>query len=157
MPSSVKTEITFQLERWAGFYANGQKLFYDHWRELALNQDEIPIDIDVEGYQRLEDLGILMILTARADGELIGYVLSFLMPHLHYKSSGPMCMTDMYYVRPEFRHGVGALMFLRWERELKQRGIKKAITSTKVHQDHSQLFLKLGWTHSDNTFVKVLV
>lgn len=157
MFSTVKTAITFQIERWSDFYPDSKALFPAHWKELALNQDEVPLDIDVEGYERLEQLGILMILTARADGELIGYVLSFLMPHLHYKSSGPMCVTDMYYVAPEFRHGVGAIMFQAWERELKKRGIKKAVTSCKVHQDHSPLFFKLGWTHSDHTFVKVLV
>lgn len=147
---------SFQVERWATFYADGKEIFPEHWRSLALNQDEIPIDIDEAHYAKLDELGILLIVTARVEGRLVGYYLSFLMPHFHYKSSGPMGMTDMYYVLPEFRNGTGMRLFAAWEQELKKRGVKKAITSCKVHEDHSELFEMLGWTHSDNTFVKVL-
>jgi hypothetical protein len=148
--------ISFQLEKWAGFYPDAKPLFDRHWRELALNQAEIPIDCDVERYQQMEDLGILLVLTARSGERLAGYLLSFLMPHLHYKSSGKMAITDMYFMLPEFRRGTGAQLFLEWERVLRSRSIKLAMTSCKVHQDHSRLFTRLGWTHSDNTFVKLL-
>lgn len=153
----VTTEaVTFQVERWAKFYEDGKTIFPEHWRSLALNQEEIPIDIDKAHYAKLDDLGILLIVTARAGDRMVGYFLSFLMPHAHYKSSGPMGLTDMYYVLPEFRNGTGAKLFLAWEHELRKRGVKKAITSCKVHEDHSKLFAALGWTLSDYTFVKLL-
>lgn len=148
--------IRFSIERWAEFYPDVQAIFPQHWRELALDQNEIPIDIDAEKYAGLDAAGVLLIVAARNEGKLVGYHLSFLMPHPHYKSSGPMGMTDMYYVLPEFRNGAGFRLFAFWERELRKRGVKRAITSTKVHQDHSALFKALGWKHSDNTFVKLL-
>jgi len=148
--------VSFQVERWPEFYPDVKALFPDHWRELALNQEEIPIDIDEEKYAALDKNGILLIATARDEGRLIGYWLSFLMPHPHYKSSGPMGMTDMYWVKPEARNGTGARLEIFWEQELRKRGIKKAITSYKVHQDHGKFFAARGWTHSDNTLVKIL-
>lgn len=148
--------VTLQLERWADFYPDAQHLFPLHWRELALNQDPIPLDCDVEGYAALDNLGKLQILSARVDGKLVGYIMYFLHSHLHYKSTGLMALTDMYFVLPEYRRGTGLKLFREWERILKERGIVQAITSCKVHEDHTEFFEKLGWTHSDNTFVKVL-
>jgi hypothetical protein len=147
---------TLQLESWGEFYPDAKFLFPLHWKELALNHAHIELDCDVEGYSNLEKLGRLLILSARSDGKLVGYITCFLMHHLHYKSSGLMALTDMYFVLPEFRHGTGVCLFLEWERILRERKVIQAITSCKVHQDHSKLFSKLGWTHSDNTFVKVL-
>ncbi|MFC5861095.1 GNAT family N-acetyltransferase [Acidicapsa dinghuensis] len=148
--------IAIQVERWAEFYPDSKLVFPEHWRELALHQDEIQLSIDEEKYANLDRLGILLILTAREDGRLVGYYLWFLMPHLHYASSGPMGLTDMYFVLPECRRGTGAKLFLASERELRRRGVVKAITSCKVHEDHSEFLRALGWELSDLTFVKLL-
>lgn len=145
-----------KVERWAQFYPDSKALFPSHWKELALHQDEIPLSIDEEKYATLDAAGILLILTARYSGKLVGYYLWFLMPHPHYAAAGSMGLTDMYYVLPEYRAGVGARLFIASERELLKRGIVKAITSCKVHEDHSEFLERLGWTFSDKTFVKLL-
>lgn len=148
--------ITIQTERWAQFYPDSKQVFPGHWRELALHQDAIPLSIDEDKYAALDRLDILLILTARNEGKLVGYYLWFLMPHSHYASSGPMGLTDMYFVLPECRRGAGAKLFLASERELRRRGIVKAITSCKVHEDHTEFLELMGWELSDYTFVKLL-
>jgi hypothetical protein len=148
--------VTIQVERWADFYPASKAVFPSHWRELALHQDEIPLSIDEKKYETLDATGVLLILTARDAGNLVGYFLWFLMPHLHYSQSGPMGMTDMYFVLPEYRSGTGARLFIASEAELRRRGVIKAITSCKVHEDHTQFLEKLGWIFSDKTFVKLL-
>lgn len=151
---SIKT--SFQTEGWESFYRDAKEIFPDHWRELALNQAHVRIDVDYEGYLALERLGRLLVLTARADGELKGYIIAFLMHHLHYKSTGLMALTDMYYVVPTERTGTGLALFVEFEKELRQRGIALAMTSCKVHQDHQKFLEGLGWTFSDKTFTKYL-
>lgn len=148
--------ITFQTEPWAKFWPDAQAIFHQHWRELALYQDEIPIDVDAEKYAKLDALGILLIVTGREDGRLIGYYLWYLMPHPHYAGSGPMGMTDMYFILPEYRHGAGAKLFIESESQLRKRGIGKAVTSCKIHQDHSAFFERMGWTKTDFTFCKLI-
>ena len=148
--------ITFHVEQWAEFYPDVKPIFPLHWKELALHQEEIPLSIDEAKYEALDKGGILLIITARDSGELVGYYLWFLMPHLHYCASGPMGLTDMYFVLPEYRKGVGARLFIFSEIELRKRGVVKAITSCKAHSDHSALFDRLGWVLSDLTFVKYL-
>ena len=123
---------------------------------MALNQDTIALDVDADRFKVIDDQGLLHILTARVDGLMVGYYIAIVMPHLHYKSSGNMAFTDMFFVLPQFRKGHGLKLFTEAERTLRERGVKKAYLSCKVHSDHSELFEKLGWTLSDKSFVKVL-
>ena len=149
--------IEIQVEKWATFFPDAKAIFPLHWKELALYQDAIPLDIDEGKYEQLDKLDVLLILTAREDGRMVGYYLWFLMAHGHYKSSGAMGLTDMYFVLPEYRRGVGVRLFKQSETELRSRGIKKAITSCKVHENHSALFEAMGWRLTDLTFSKLLV
>ena len=147
---------SIQVEPWATFYPDSKEIFPLHWRELALHQEQIPLSIDEAKYETLDKTGILLVITARDSGKLVGYYLWFLMPHLHYSNAGPMGLTDMYFVLPEYRQGTGARLFIASEHELRKRGIVKAITSCKVHEDHTIFLEHLGWTFSDKTFVKYL-
>jgi len=148
---------TFQEEKFAPFFADGQSLFPLHHTELALNQDKIKMDLDSERYQRLEDAGMLFVLTVRCEGKLVGYLVAFPMTHMHYKSAGMMALTDMYFILPEHRKGIGAKLFTEFERRMKERGAVQIMTGCKRHQDHTRLLEALGWTNSDLTFLKVLI
>lgn len=151
--------LTIQEEKFAPFFADGMRdgLFERHHRELALNQDKIKMDLDAERYQKLEDLGMLFVLTVRQDQKLMGYLVAFLQAHPHYKSAGTMALTDMYWVSPDVRNGVGALLFIKFEKLMRERGIVQIMTGCKRHQDHTKLLELLGWTNSDLTFLKVLI
>lgn len=148
---------TLQEEKFAPFFADGQELFKIHHAELALNQEKIRMDLDAERYQRLEDVGMLFILTVRKIGKIVGYLVAFPMTHMHYKSAGLMALTDMYFIHPEHRSGVGVKLFTEFERRMRERGCVQIMTGCKRHQDHTRMFEALGWTNSDLTFVKVLV
>lgn len=145
-----------QVESWAKCVDEMREIFPLHWKELARFQEEIQMDVDNEKYLALEKAGILLLLTARCGGKLVGYFLGFVMTHAHYKSSGPWGMTDMYFVLPEFRNGTGLLLFLAFEQALRERGCVQAVTSCKIHEDHTEFLEKLGWTWTDKTFQKHL-
>ncbi len=148
--------MIFQVERWGTFYPDGKDIFPQHHRELALYPNQIPLSIDEAKYEVLDKADILLILTARDEGKLVGYALWFLMPHPHYSASGPMALQDMYYVLPEYRNGTGARLLRLSEAEYRKRGCIKAIASCKAHQDHRKLFELMGWELSDYTMVKLL-
>ena len=148
--------IAVQVESWSSMLPEARELFPLHWKELAVFQEHIKIGLDEAKYNALEQAGILLTLTARADGRLVGYYTWFLMPHPHYGTSGPMGMTDMYFILPEFRRGAGAKLFIKSEHALRERGVIKAITSCKVEHDHTALLERLGWTLTDFTFCKYL-
>jgi len=131
-------------------------LFSAHFRELGVNQHRLAARADEARYAELDRLGILFVITARCDGELVGYFVGFTMPHLHYLGAGLWAMTDMYYIKPEFRCGTGLKMFRAFKRLARERGCRFAVTSCKVHQDHSALFEKLGAKWTDKTFIFAL-
>lgn len=156
MSIACKTAVSFAVENWAALWSDGQALFPKHWRELATDQNRIELALDEDTYTKLDAIGNLHVLTVRSDGKLVGYYLAFLMVHPHYKTAGLMAMTDIYYLLPEFRGVAGVQLFIEVARTLKERGVKKAYLSCKLHQDHSRLFNALGWESTDVTFTKYL-
>ncbi|MGD0511266.1 MAG: GNAT family N-acetyltransferase [Candidatus Micrarchaeaceae archaeon] len=149
--------LTFKVEKWSDVVAEMRALWPLHWEELALDKDIIKHDMDEERYRHMESVDMLHIVTARADGILVGYIICFIVTHFHYKSSGFMALADMYYVLPAYRiGGCGAKLFIFMESSLRERGVVRAHMSCKVHQDHQALFEHLGWEFTDKTFSKVL-
>lgn len=149
--------ITFQQEKWREFAKEAQPIFTKHWEELALDRDKIDLSLDHPKYEQLDEVGALHIVTVRKNGRLVGYFLSFLMIHPHYKEAGLMAVTDFYYLLPEARSGgTGAKLFIEVEKLLRKRGVVKVYLSCKLHQDHTKLFKRLGWRPTDTTFTKYL-
>lgn len=149
--------IRFQQEKWADCVAEMRLLWPEHWAELALNRDEIVLDCDEAKYEQGEAMGCLHIVTARDGEKLVGYHYGMLMTHLHYKSSGLMCYTDVYFLKPEYRRGSSGILFLlAVMRSLKSIGVIKFYMSTKEHQNHGELFAMLGGTLSDHVWTWML-
>ena len=146
--------ITFQLEPWEYLIRDGQEIFVRHYEELSLEKDRVPLGMDFACYQDLENKGYLHVLTCRKDGKLIGYYIAIVIAHHpHYKDSGPMSTTDMFYILPEFRTGgTGAKLLMMAAKTLKERGVTKATISVKLKQDHTELLEKLGWIATDKIF-----
>lgn len=150
--------ITFQHESWDDLARDAKdSIFSRHWEELALNRDAIKLDVDFDLYSRCDKAGTLYVVTARKDGALIGYIFFWVAIHPHYKDFGLQASTDAFYLLPEFRKGgCGARMLMAAENLLQERGVKKVSISTKVHEDHSDIFEALGWKFSDKVFGKLL-
>ena len=130
-------------------------LFPAHYEELCVTK-EFDYEPDYDAYKRLAQAGMLRCITCRADGELIGYIIFFISPHLHYKS----CITateDIYFVKKEYRKGrIGIRLFQYAEQVLKERGVQRIVMHTKVHLDNSKLFEYLGYKQTDKVISKML-
>ena len=126
-----------------------------HYDELCITK-QFPFDPDWDAYDRMAQAGMLRTITVRNDAELIGYIVFYIQPHLHYKS----CLTayeDVYYVKPEYRKGrIGIKMFQYAEMALKRIGVNRIIVHTKIHLDNTKLLEYLGYSWSDKLFTKVI-
>jgi len=126
-----------------------------HYDELCITK-QFPFDPDWDAYDRMAQAGMLRTITVRNDDELIGYIVFYIQPHLHYKS----CLTayeDVYYVKPEYRKGrIGIKMFQYAEMALKRIGVNRIIVHTKIHLDNTKLLEYLGYSWSDKLFTKVI-
>lgn len=148
--------ITYQAERWDQYFPDAEKLWPLHWAEIALDQDSIKLDVDTDAYRELDQKKLLLIVTARDDGKLIGYHKSFIKPHIHYRTS-VTAYVDIFYIHPDYRKGMTAVkMFRAVEVEMRKIGVQKIYTGAKVHFDLSPLFKRLGYRHIENVYSKLL-
>jgi len=148
--------MNYQEERFGNIVSELEPLLHEHWLELALNQDVRPLDVDYETYTQLNDIGILRVFTARdLQGKLAGYFSCLLAKNLHYKSWF-YALTDVYYLRPEYRNKqIGKQFFREIENWLKGHGVKSLIVQDKIHKSHESFFIKLGYTLTEQNYEKV--
>jgi GNAT superfamily N-acetyltransferase len=150
------TMVTYQVEKWRDALPEMEPILVQHWHEIALGHDKVPLDIGRDKYQELCDSGVLQVITARDSGALVGYHVAMVTPHLHYMST-PHCITDVYFVQPEYRKGfTGIRLLKKVEEEAKARGVKKLITGTKLHLDMGRVFERLGYTETERTYTKYI-
>lgn len=155
--AQLRNMLTFQIEKFSAIRPEAEAIFERHWREIAVDQEHIAYAPDWSKYDAMEQGGILHTLTVRHHGRLVGYFIALILAHPHYSTAGKMAMTDVYYILPEFRKGgAGARMLAAVEQSLKALKVTKAYLSTKIHDDHSQLFERMGWRLTDKCFTKVL-
>lgn len=131
-------------------------MFVEHWKEVALNHAEVPLDVAWDRYNALDDAGALHVLTARRDGVLVGYHIAIVTAHLHYAST-LHGITDVYWIAPAYRTGrTGLRMFQAVERELKKLGVRKLFTATKLHLDQGALFEYMGYKPVERLYAKLI-
>lgn len=151
--------VTFQVERYLDARAEAEPLIRAHWQEIARNRETIPLNIDHVAYAKLDERGQLLIVTARDDGRLVGYLTYFIMPqgHLHYLGT-PWAESDVFFVLPEERKsGVGAGLFRAAEEALRARGVRVVHTHVKIeHPAAGRLLEHLGHQPIETIYAKVL-
>lgn len=136
--------ITCHVESFEGRLQELQALLPLHYKELALNQDKVPLAPQYWVYISREREGGLIFVTLRDAGELVGYFIGFVAPGLHY-STCLTCTMDIFYVRPDKRQGsAGVRMFRFVENELRRRGVQRWFMGSKVRNDASALFKRIG-------------
>lgn len=147
--NSPGTDVAFGWERFFQIAHELPSLFVQHWKELALNQDVIPLDPDWDKYYALDVAGILRILTVRVpSGQLVGYVFLMAGPHLHYRST-LWAHVDMFWMDPVYRQGwTGVRLFKTLIKDAKVMGVVNLTLATKLHfmDDRvSKLLRRLGF------------
>lgn len=150
--------ITYQVESWEKFSRDVQGLWRVHHREVARDKYGLEPSPDLTRFRLLEGLGQLLILTARHDGEIIGYFVIVLARHPHYNIL--VGYEDMHFLLPAYRQGLKT----PWTRMLslvKQVCKAKGCYSLSVHSKPGvnrvgELLGRLGFSRSDEIWTEVL-
>lgn len=99
---------------------------------------------------------MLSVATARLDGELVGYQVYIITPHLHYKSS-ITAMSDILYLAPEHRLGrLGLKLMQHAESELKARNVQRVIQNVKLSNDWGRILERMGYKPFERIYAKLL-
>lgn len=148
--------LTYRRETIAAIKDEILPLLAAHWREIALDQDTVKLDPDWDAYTMLESAGIVYCITARHQGELVGYAVYLVVRNLHYKSIR-VAENDLYYLDPAFRKGMaGVNLFRAAETILRSEGVDKIVNKVKIRHDVGRIFEKLGYTPIERVYMKTL-
>ena len=148
--------ITAQQERLKDHLEEIKVLLPYHYKELALNQEHVPLDPQYNVYLEREEKGELLFTVLREDGQMVGYFIGFIAPGLHYQTC-LTCTMDIFYIQQDKRGKGGAIvLFTEVERELRRRGVQRWFMGSKLHKDASFLFEKIGATPVETYYSKWL-
>lgn len=157
--SREQPSLVFAWERFPKLVHELKVLWPMHWREIAIDQDIVPLDPDWDCYYALDERNILAVLTVRYNGHLAGYVFNHIGPHAHYCST-IFGHTDMFWLHPRFRKGWQPVkMLLENARGLKAREVVVHTVNFKIGFQNgrlAKLFKRLGYRATDIVCRKVL-
>lgn len=150
--------ITAHIERLHDCLEELKPHFVPHYRELALNQDKVPLDPNYGEYLRREAAGEVLCATLREAGKVVSYFVGFVSPALNYQTCLTLNMA-IFWVDPEHR-GEDSLSSLEEEllwvqlfecvlEEAARRGVKRYYFGSKAHRDVSAIFERLGMAPAD--------
>lgn len=144
--------LTAASEPFAPFLEEVMPLLPEHYAELALDQDKVPLSPQYHIYLERDAAGQVFCIAMRDAGELVGYFVGFVNPGLHYST----CLTlhlDIFWIKPEHRgkHG-GTILFDAVETEAKRRGVQRMFIGSKVHLPADWLFERRGYQKVETTY-----
>jgi GNAT superfamily N-acetyltransferase len=149
-------QVLFAVERLADVWPEAEPLTRPHWDEIAKNKGLLKLNPDLEKYERLDAGNHLLLVTARADGKLVGYCLWIIIAHPHYKHVHA-AEEDLHFLLPEYRsggrYGEGrgyGFELLRAARDAAiARGARLLAMREKVCHEHPALMEALGFVPTD--------
>lgn len=127
-----------------------------HWQEVVNYQDKIKIDPDWYAYEIAYTQGILKIYTARSDKELVGYLVTTVVPNMHSKKH-LLASCDLLYVIPEQRKGMTAYKLIKYaEESLKKTGVSIFSINTKVDRPFDSLMDRMCFDLVERSYSKYI-
>lgn len=148
--------IVFAEEKLADCFGELKPLIYLHWREGCEDQDDVRLDPDFDMYHRLDRTGLLVCVTARVDGAMVGYLTAFLTPNPNFRST-PRLMVGGYYILPEHRTGFALSRLMRYMETIARR-LKVTVISvgTGASVDRGAIFERAKYVERDRIYSKIL-
>jgi GNAT superfamily N-acetyltransferase len=146
--------LSFQRERIQDCWQDIEPLVAGHWDEVT--DHEWPVDVDWPMFFKLEDTGIVRLMTARDGERVVGYVLFILAPALHYRSK-LLAHDDAFYLHPEYRKGgAGFALFRAAEDMLREDHVDRIICHEKLKVPLEAFFTRLGFHAAERNWFKDL-
>jgi len=111
-------------------------------------------DPDYAAYIRGQDAGYFVLVTAKDEGILVGYIVFAVSTHIRYRST-LVAQEDLYYVVPDYRRqGIAKRLFEEAEKVLQKKGVDYIFATTKTYLDRSGLLEQSGYECFEKKFAK---
>lgn len=145
--------MIFSRENAIDVMADMVPLIIKHHYEVSRFKD-LTLKPNLDLYVKCDEAGILRIFTARDKGDLVGYLICYIRPSLHFQTQD--AVQDALYFAPSHR-GHTSLKFLKWcEEQIKNEGVDFIYQHVNVDHDFSPILKRWGYEHLDSVYVKRL-
>lgn len=145
--------VIFAPEKFDSIMIEGRPLLERHRVEVAVFPDLMTLNVDDNLYRSLEAKNQLIIIGARDDGKLVGYISIFISNHPHYKHL-LHAAEDVMFVVPEHRDSATGLLLLKHAvKAMRERGCHIMTLRTKVEHDHGLIFKRIGFSPCDSVWL----
>lgn len=134
-----------------------QELLVQHWDEVAKNKQVMKLKPEREKYAHLDQNGGLVCLWAiDTDGEIVGYSVNFIGPHIHYADL-IICNNDVLFLREDLRpSSIGLRLLKETEHVAKSKGAKLMLWHAKENTPLAKIMPRMGYGVQDIIFSKQL-
>ncbi len=133
-----------------------QETLVQHWEEIAMYKDVIAFNPDYEAYFLMDLEDKLHIVVVRDEEKLVGYFISFIITHPHYKDH-KFAQNDILFIHPKYRGTTVAYRMLKYvEKELKNIGCSVMLLHMKTTFPFEKLCEKLGMDKQEIIYSKYI-
>lgn len=133
------------------------QVYEQHGNEVPfmVRGEEIPVELDIDSYQALEDSGYLTCIVAEVDGNIAGYLVVIAYQPTHHKGK-LLAVTDAFYVLPEYRNtGVFKQLVDYAEKRCEDAGIVALLLGVnQSFPDAGVVASKMGYNPFETYFIK---
>jgi len=148
--------LDLQTEPLADIISEVQYLLEQHYEELTLNKHQIKLKPIWARYLALEAEGKFITVTARIDGELVGYSGFFLDQHIHYEDLR-VATNDVLFLRKDLRQGMTGIRLIKYsEGTMRDFGANKITWHVKYKNDIRPILHRMGYVDEDVIVGKLL-
>lgn len=146
--------IEYNIEKYSYIADELNSLAEKHYYEVE--DGRMPFKINKDAYIEIDRNDGLLLITARDNGELIGYILNFISNSLHNADS-LTSTNDAIYVKPGYRGmGIFKQLFERMEDELKISGVEYVVMTIKKQFDIGLYLEEKGFNEIEHNYEKYL-
>ena len=151
--------ITYQEEQFNDVIDEIKPLLEEHYHEVAMYKDRIELNPNYDLYEIMNRTGNVHIFTARdseANNALVGYCLTFMQQHPHYKDH-VYAVNDIIYVAEPYRHTeVAPEMISRLEKAMLAEGVSVMTFHMKTYKTFETLMDSLGFEQFEYLYSKYI-
>lgn len=153
--------ITYQIETFDQVIAEAEKIFQEHWDEIASHKEDRHLKPNLEVRRLLQSKGRLVIATAREAGRLIGYI-DWMVYHDPNSSETLTCETDVYFVEDRPNRALVMLAMIRKSlNHMRKMGVTYARPRTKFKTEGlgrgaGPIWRALGFKPNEVIYSKIL-
>ncbi len=131
------------------------ELLVSHWDEVAKNKRVMVLKPDRERYAYLdENDGLVCLWALDPDGEIVGYSVNFIGPHIHYADLR-IANNDVLFLREDLRPSTVGLRLIReTEKAARARGAQLMLWHAKQGTSLDKIMPRLGYGVQDIIYSK---